>query len=115
MKISTKAVLLSALVFPGAGHVYLKKYTTGLLLASVSFIAIYYLISNVIEKAFYISEKIQSGDIKLDIAAITESVSQESNGADIQLLNITTFAIIICWLIGIIDSYRVARMQGVSK
>jgi len=112
VKRSTKAALFSALIFPGVGHIYLKKYMAGVLLASVSFVAIYYLISKAVERAFEISEKIQSGDVKLDIAAITELVSQQSNGTDIQLLNISTTAVIICWLIGIIDSYRVACVRG---
>lgn len=112
MKRSTKAALFSALIFPGVGHIYLKTYMAGVLLASVSFVAIYYLISKAVERAFEISEKIQSGDVKLDIAAITELVSQQSNGTDIQLLNISTTAVIICWLIGIIDSYRVACVRG---
>lgn len=107
MKISTKVALLSAFVFPGVGHIYLKKYIAGALIAGVSFVAIYYLISNAVERAFEISEKIQSGDVLLDIEAITVLVSQQSSGADVQLLNIATTALIICWLFGIIDSYRV--------
>ena len=111
MKKSTKAALLSAFVFPGAGHIYLTKYTAGALLAGTSFAAIYYLVSNAVERAFEISEKIQSGDVQLDINAITELVSQQSTGTNVQLLNIATTALIICWLIGIIDAYRVGCMR----
>lgn len=111
MKKSTKAALLSAFLFPGVGHIYLKKYTAGVMLAGVSFAAIYYLITKAIAKAFEISEKIQSGDIQLDIEAITKLVSQQSSGTDAKLLNLATIALVICWLIGILDSYRAGRAR----
>ena len=110
MKKSTKAALLSAFVFPGIGHLYLKRYVAGVLLASASFASIYYLIAKAIERAFEISAKIQNGDVQLDVEAITALVSQQSSGADARLLNIATTAFIICWLIGIVDSYRAGRL-----
>jgi hypothetical protein len=111
VKKSTKAALLSAFVFPGVGHLYLKKYMAGVLLAGASFTAVYYLISNAVERAFEISEKIQSGDVQLDIEAITELVSLQSSSTDVPLFNIATSGLIICWLIGITDSYRVGRVR----
>jgi hypothetical protein len=111
MKKSTKAALLSAFVFPGVGHLYLKKYMSGVLLAGASFAAIYYLIAKSVERAFEISEKIQSGDVPLDVQAITALVTQQTSGTDVILLNIATTALFVCWLIGIIDSYRVGRVR----
>jgi hypothetical protein len=64
-----------------------------------------------LERALQITEKIQSGDVQLDVTAITELVSKQSIGTEAHLLNIATAAFIICWLIGIIDSYRVGCVQ----
>ena len=111
MKKSTKAALLSAFVFPGVGHIYLKKYVPGAVLVGVSLVGIYYLISKTVERSLQIVEKIQSGDIQLDVTAITELVSKQSTGTEAQLLNFATAVIIICWLIAIIDSYRVGCVQ----
>lgn len=111
MKKSTKAALLSALVFPGVGHLYLRKYKAGLLLAGVSFSAIYYLIANAVERASEITEKIQSGAVPLDAEAITKLVSQQPVGADAQIMNIATIALVACWVIGIVDSYRAGRAR----
>jgi len=115
MKKSTKAALLSAFVFPGAGHIYLKKYIPGVVLVGASLVGIYYLISKTVERSLQIVEKIQSGDVQLDITAITELVSKQSTGTEVQLLNIATVVIIICWLIGIIDSYRVGCLQDKTE
>lgn len=111
MKKSTKAVLLSALVFPGAGHLLLKKYIHGAILAGTASYGLYFLISRMIEKALQIAEKIESGEVQPDLAVITELVSSQSTGAEARSLNIATAALIISWLIGIVDSYRVGRAK----
>ena len=111
MKKSTKAVLLSAFVLPGAGHLYLKKYVPGSILASVSLVGIYYLVTTTVDRAWEIAEKIQSGAVQLDATTVAELVSQQSAGTDSQIVNIATLAIIICWVLGIIDSYRAGRVR----
>ena len=115
MKKSIKAALLSAFVFPGVGHIYLKKYIPGMVLVGVSLAGIYYLTSKAVDRALQIVEKIQSGDVPLDVTAITELVSKQASGAEAQLLNIATTVIFICWIIGIIDSYRIGREQDKNE
>ena len=111
LKKSRKAALSSALVFPGVGHVYSKKYKAGLLRAGVAFVAIYYLIAKAVERAFEIREKIQSGAVPLDAETITKLVSRQRDGANAQMMNIGTIALAICWVIGIVDSYRGGRVR----
>jgi len=111
MKTSTKAVLLSAFVFPGAGHLLLSKYKSAAILMSVSFAGLYYLISNAVDRAVQISEEIRSGDVPLDVGAITELVSKQATGSEAQLINLATAAVVMCWLVGIVDSYKVGRAR----
>lgn len=109
-----KAALLSALVFPGAGHFFLKKHITGTVLAGAALASLYLVISKMVERALQIAEKIQSGEVQLDVAAITELISKQPTGTDAQLLNIAWTVLILSWLIGIVDSYRVGRIQDDS-
>lgn len=109
MKKSTKAALLSAFVLPGMGHIFLKKYICGIVLSGVSLAGIYYLVSKTVERALQILEKVQTGDTPLDIATITALASQQPTGPEADLLNVATVAFIICWLIGIVDAYRIGR------
>lgn len=109
MKKTEKAVLLSALVLPGSGHFFLKRYISSLVLASTALVASYFLISGVINKALDISDKIKRGEIPPDIAAITELVSHQPSGAELQSLNAAMIILVAAWLIGIVDSYRVGR------
>lgn len=108
---STKAVLLSTLVFPGLGHIFLKKYVPGAILVTSSFTAAYYFITKAIERASQLVQQIQSGNTQLDVAAIAELVSKQSTGAEDQLLNFAMTTLFVCWIIAIIDSYRVGRIR----
>lgn len=115
MKKSTKAALLSALIFPGAGHLFLKKYIQAIALAGTAFSAAYYLVSKSVEQAMLIVEKLESGVIQPDAAAITELLEKQATGPDAQALDIATAIIIISWLIGIISSYLTGCAQDKNQ
>ncbi len=108
---SVKAALFSALIFPGSGHFLLKKHIRGFLFTAVSIVCVYALLSTAIEKAQEISLKIQSGEIPLDVSRIMEEVSKQAASGGTELANISTYVLLICWLVGIIDSYRLGRIQ----
>jgi len=112
MNRSMKSALLSAFVFPGVGHVYLKRYIAGALLAATASISLYFIVSTAVERALQIADKIQSGEIQPDIAVITELVAKQAPGTEAQSVTIATAVLIIAWLIGIVDAYRVGRLQG---
>ena len=107
-----KAVMLSAFVFPGAGHFFLKKYLPGTLLAGTALVSLYIIISGAVERAQEIADKILLGEVQLDVATIAELVSRQPAGTDAEFLNLAGTVLIISWLIGIADSYRVGRGQA---
>ncbi len=115
MKRSTKAALLSALVLPGSGHIFLKKYIAGCILAGMSLAGLYYLASRAIEQALQIAEKIQAGSLPLDPGSVLELISKQPTQIALQRLSIATSVFIIIWLISIIDSYRIGYMQERRK
>lgn len=111
MTTSMKAALLSALVFPGAGHFFLKRHLHGVALVSATIASLYFLISGAVERALQITGKIQQGEVPLDLVAITELVSAQPTGIEAQRFDIASAVLLIAWLIGIIDSYRVGRIK----
>lgn len=111
MSQALKAALFSAFVFPGSGHFLLKKHVRGALLAGVTISCTWVLFSIALEKAQEISLKIQSGEIPLDISRITAEVSELAAGSNSQQASIATYLLVICWLAGIFDAYRVGRLQ----
>jgi hypothetical protein len=111
MNKSMKAALLSVFIFPGVGHFFLKKYISGTVLAAAAMTALYLIISRAVARTLQITEKIQRGDVQLDVAAITDLVSKPPSGTEGQLLNMATTMLIVVWLIGIVDSFRAGRRQ----
>ncbi len=111
MKKSIKAALISALVFPGAGHLYLRRYVPGILLILIAAAATYFLMSGVVNEAFNVADKLVNNDTSLDVAHITQLVQQQSQRSS-QSMNIATITIFIVWIIGIVDSYRVGFAQA---
>jgi hypothetical protein len=109
LKKSVKAALLSILVFPGMGHLYLKKYILALSLSIGAATATYFIVSSAVQTALEVLEKIQGGNIPLEVSTITELVSQQSRigeySTDIPMIALFTF-----WVIGILDSFRVGCM-----
>jgi len=110
MRRSTKAALLSGLVFPGMGHLYLRQYVRGALFAGVAGVLLYFITSVAMSVAVDVMEKIQSGDVPLNVESISELVSKQSQGNE-ESTNIATMAMIALWVIGIADSYREGRAQ----
>ena len=109
MKKPMKAALLSAFVYPGIGHFFLKKYIMCVVLVSAFSVPLYFIISDILSKAEQVIEQIKNGEIPLDIAAISESLSNSAIGVSAQELNIKMFVLVIVWFVGIIDSYRLGR------
>jgi len=114
MNKATKAVLLSALVFPGAGHIFLKKH-----LPAVGFIAAFafllsIVVSALIERAEKISQKIVSGEIPLEINAISQALVEQSANSG-QQTSFTAYALVFIWLFAMYDAYRLAKKTDPTK
>jgi len=95
------------MVFPGSGHLLLKKYQTGVGLMLIAAIALSVLVYNMFQRAAEIVDKIQSGEVQPDVLAISEMLSR----ADTQVMRLATTVLLIVWLIGIVDVYRISRKQ----
>jgi hypothetical protein len=111
---SIKAALLSGLVFPGVGHLYLRRYLRGVVIAAGAAALSYFIISVAVDSAFDIAGKIQSGDVPLNVESISGLVSKASQGNE-HSTDIATMVLFALWVIGIVDSYRVGRARERSK
>jgi hypothetical protein len=89
----------------------LKQYLRGSILMLSALIALSVIVTKAIKQALTIVDRINSGEIPVEAGAITELVSKSTSGADGSVLNIAALAVVACWLIGIIDSYRLGIIQ----
>jgi len=111
VKKSTKAALLSGLIFPGVGHLVLKSYARGLGLMALSLVAFSYLVNVAWQRATVIVDRMYSGDVSLDAGAIAAAAADSGAGASSLAETFSLVVLVGCWLIGIIDSYRLGTAQ----
>jgi len=103
----TKAALLSGLIFPGIGHVFLKHYLRGAILMLPALVALSAIIKVAFQQAQAIVDRVVSGEVPLETVAISKLVAESPNDSDSLMSSISVFVFVACWLIGIIDSYRI--------
>ena len=104
-----KVLLLSGLVFPGIGHLVLKYYLRGSVLIILTLLAFSAIVTVAVGRALSVVDSINSGAIPFDSGAITELVSSSISGTDNLLVNTSLFVVMACWVVGIIDVYRLAN------
>jgi len=89
----------------------LKQYLRGSVLMLSALIASSVIITVVIQRALTIVDRINSGDVSVESEAIAEIISNSINGVDSPMANISVIVLGACWLVGIIDSYRIGIAQ----
>ena len=110
MKISYKAALLSAFVFPGAGQFYLKRHWRGFFIILFVFTGLGYMIRSATVAALSVLDdavvKLQSG---------TDNLQELSNIAGTKILTTdpyynAVFYFIVCfWIFAVIDAYIIGK------
>ena len=106
MSNALKAALLSALIFPGVGHLSLNKPVQGSLLVGIAGVCLCFLMTAAMEVVQQLSAKIQSGEVPLDVAAINQLVSQQLAANQGQSIDLVSWVLLICWVVGVIDWRR---------
>ncbi|MDQ5987438.1 MAG: hypothetical protein CSYNP_03178 [Syntrophus sp. SKADARSKE-3] len=114
MKVSCKAALLSAFVFPGIGHLYLKRYWRGLVIIFLEFAGMGYLIWWGTVSALHRLE-----DVMANMQGVNAMNPQELSGligvqtllASIPYYNAVLSFIIFFWAVAVIDAYRIGKQK----
>ena len=106
MKLSTKALLYSAAIFPGGGHFLLRHYVAAVAFALFSFGCLVALLSQLMQIANDISQGILSGELPFDIARILQAISAQTSQVIWTRDNLAIWLLVACWLIASADAYR---------
>ncbi len=111
MSRSTTAVLLSALILPGAGHLYLKHYPRGIALIAISLACLWIFVDRAMQQASIILDQVASEGGAVDVSRLSGLVTQTSNGPGSLVVTAASLVLAGCWMIGVVDAYRIARNQ----
>ena len=115
MKISYKAALLSAFVFPGVGQLYLKKVWRGLAIVFMFCAGLGYLIWSATVAAMSRLDDVMvkmQGDIK-DLQKLSDLVGSKGSTAD-PTLDAVFYFMLCLWIFAIVDAYRIGRRKDRS-
>jgi len=108
MKTAIKAALLSGLVFPGLGQIYLKRYKRGLTMMILVVLGLGIIIRTVIVSALESLKAIESGGGIADMQTISNLARIDSAHSGINL-NLILLFVLCCWLFSVVDAYRIAK------
>jgi hypothetical protein len=105
-----KAALFSALIFPGAGQLFLKKYFSAAYYAVFASVGLYLLFSNLVARTEVLIEKVQLSQAAVDLATILELFHQQTSSTT-ESLNPGLMIWFVAWLVSVLEAYRVAKKE----
>ena len=108
MKASSKAALLSALVFPGVGQMYLKRYLRGLIPMVLVLTGLGVLIARATFRALEVLDKIQAGGGVPDMNVASNLAATSAASSD-PYSSFIVLVMFCCWLFSVIDAYMLGK------
>ena len=109
MKNATKAMLLSAFVFPGLGHIIFKRYISSATLVGIAAIATFLILKYVVSQAMLIVDKVVGGEVEPNAMVIWRLIGDQQSLADTKTLKLAIIVLTISWLVSILDAYRLGK------
>jgi hypothetical protein len=106
MNRSVKAALISALVFPGAGHLYLKRGARACLFLVPTLVSVVVFLNDAMEQATEIAGQIMAGTMSADPVAMAARLEQQGGST---LATVAATVIIACWIGATVDAYLLGR------
>jgi hypothetical protein len=107
MQRAVSAGLLSAFVFPGAGHLYLRRRRRACVFLLPTLAAAFVFAQDVMQRASALADQVIAGTLPLDPAAIAARL--QAQGGSSALGTVCGAVLVACWLGSIVDSVVVAR------
>ena len=108
MKASIKAALLSALVFPGLGQMYLKRYVRGLIPMVLVLTGLGVLIVQATVGALQVLDKIQLQGGTVDMNAVSNLAAGSLTHGD-PYSSLISLGIAGCWVFSVIDAFLLGK------
>lgn len=112
MNRSATAVVLSALVLPGAGQLYLNHIGRGLAFAGVSLVCLGVIVAETMQRASGLLATMEAeGEGAFNAPQITAWVSQTADDSSGTAMTLATLLLVACWLMAVVDTYRLGSRQ----
>jgi hypothetical protein len=107
---SVKAALISALVFPGAGHLFLKRAGRACLFMLPALVALAVFLGEAFEVASTLAGQILAGTLPADPVALAARIEQ--SGAETPHGTAAVVVLLVCWVCAAADAYLLGRADA---
>jgi hypothetical protein len=111
MNRAAKAALLSALLFPGLGQMYLKRYVRGLIPMVLTLAGLGLWVVDATVRALRELDRMQIQGGLIDPKAVAGLAAASSASGEWYSPLILPM-IVVCWLFSVIDAYRLGKGKG---
>jgi hypothetical protein len=111
MNLATRAALFNALLFPGWGHFYLKRYKRGLMFIVPVLAGMLSLCWAVVQVAITILKANPIKKSAVDINAVLQLSANATKAIDLNTISLILLLMILLWVISIIDAYQLGKKQ----
>jgi TM2 domain-containing membrane protein YozV len=105
MNIASKAALFNALLFPGWGQIYLKKYKKGILIIIATIAGISSILWSVVQTTINILKIAPFKKGTVTFSAVIQLTINAIKALNLFYLYLILFFMILLWIISIIDAY----------
>jgi TM2 domain-containing membrane protein YozV len=111
MNIAMKASLFNALLFPGWGEIYLKKYKRGILIIIATAAGILSVLWSIIQTTIKILRFAPFKKGTVTVSAVFQLAIDSIKAMDLSYLLLIIFSMIFLWIISIVDAYLLGKEE----
>lgn len=109
MNLTTRAILFNALLLPGWGEIYLKKYKRGVLIVFGILAGILYLVWSIIQSTLNILKIAPPEKGTVTLESIIKLTIDSIKGLNLLNILLILFFMVLLWILSIIDVYLLGK------
>jgi hypothetical protein len=114
MNSATKAALFSALLFPGWGQIYLKKYKRGIMIVLPVAAGMLSITWAIVQVAITVIKAAPLKKGTVDLSAVVNLTISAVKALDFYYFLFVFLLIIFFWVFSIIDAYLLGKKAGIK-
>ncbi len=109
MSNALKGVLMSALIFPGAGQIILARYGRGALFFVFAFISGLLCVAAIVRQAVVILQQLAAQGEGVTLPKIMTTAVEASTTGSTLFLKLSFFVFFCGWLFAVVDAWRIGK------
>jgi TM2 domain-containing membrane protein YozV len=111
INLAKKAALLNALLFPGWGEIYLKKYVRGILIIAAVLAGMISILYSIIQATVKILKIAPFKKGTVTLMGVVQLAADAIKSLNLSYLFLLFFSILLLWIASIVDAYYLGKQQ----